>query len=1017
MKHTLLILSAAATLVVAVSCGSPQPARTLGAGIYPGAPSENFAPAIEPGGSQYRNIALLRTARHSSCADADCAAQLVTDGILSDSWKSAGSSNEWIEVDLGTESAIDRMVFHWVNAPVDGRLMVSADRKEWTDAGPLESECAVSLRARYVRAQLGGTADNQPFELAEWEIFGRGGTRAVPKPSPAREGSRQLLAGGAWKLCRSDLVSADGAAVSAPAFDDASWLVATVPGTVLGSYVNVGAVPHPNFADDQFYISDSYFRSDFWYRNTFRARIDSPRQFLHFEGVNWKAEVWLNGSLLGRIETAFRAQDFDVTGILKNGVNSLAVKIIHNEHYGTVKDRTAYSTGLNGGVLGADNPTMHASIGWDWIPPVRGRNMGIYDDVWLSFTGPVTVDDPFVRTVLPLPDTSTATVIAQATLSNHSDTPVSGTLRWSFGDERGELPVQLAAGESRTVQPEYIELSNPRLWWPRGYGSPELYPVSFEFECGGKVSDRCEFLSGVRQMDYSFEPYEPAEVFSGGYTGRDDSKRLCLYVNGRRFIGFGGNWGFPEHMLNYREREFDAAVAYHADMNFTMIRNWVGMTGSRFFYEACDRHGIMIWQDFWLANPWDGPEPADPAAFNETATRYVRRIRNHPSIALYVGRNEGYPPQAIEPHLVATVRDEHPGLLFIPHSAADGVSGGGPYNALRTAEYFHMRGMDKFHSEMGMPNVMNYENLVRTMGEAVEPVSTIAHPNIMYGIHDYSLGRVVHCAQQAESFNERIAEAFGEPENARQFAEWAQWINYDGYRAMFEARSVYRRGLLIWMSHPAWPSMVWQTYDYYLEPTAAYFGCKKACEPLHILLDEYAGEVLAVNYRAGNRAALTARARVLDMLGNEVWSDSATLDLPEDSTFGCFPLVVPQEAGDVYYVALELLDESGNALSRNFYVRGREDGNLQALHDLRRATLDVLVTDSWTVSISNTGTVPALMLRIKLVDEASGDLVLPVIYSDNYFCLLPGESRTISVSARPEDYSGRARIELSGFNY
>ena len=1166
MRKSLVLLA----LLLAVACGRNEGARSLGPGVYPGNPDENFSPSLQKDDGGYRNIALLRAARHSSSAGYSQTAQLVTDGLVAagpapwaevirdgeplsaldgsylidqnlagytcngsgmdlelifhgyvpevdrllvaasgnrpqgtvltvegqaedgtwqplgsarpqaaentlvihpwefsvpvsgafgayrfhlegipgyftvnevffykddlpvdvmpsarfvSSWKSAGAEDEWVSIDLGAVSTFDRMHFSWIHGPLKATVQASKDGKTWKEVTAFEGaepEIRFSrAKGRYVRLCLSGTGNGQPFELSEWEVYGKGGTRAVAHAAPEREGARQMLSGGGWKLQRAPQTASSGEEISTAGFDDGGWLVATVPGTVLTTYVDNGAVDHPNFGDNQFYISDSYFRSDFWYRNVFSARLDTPRQFLHFEGVNYQAFVFLNGRFLGVVDGAFRAADFDVTGILEEGDNVLAVKVIHNPSYGMVKEQTAYTPQGNGGILGADNPTMHATIGWDWIPTVRGRNIGIYDDVWVSYTGPVTVEDPFVRTELPLPDTTQATLYAQVMLVNHADTPVSGTLEWRFGDLTVSEPVELPGREEKEIVFDPQVLDHPRLWWPKGYGGQDLYPVSFRFTAEGQVSDSKEFLTGVRQMDFSMDPYTPLRGFGAAFQSRNEGQRLSLYVNGRRFIGFGGNWGFPEHLLNYRAREYDAAVRYHADMNFTMIRNWVGMTGSRAFYEACDRHGILIWQDFWLANPWDGPDPMDPDRFNDIAEEYVRRIRNHPSIGLYVGRNEGYPPESIDSFLQEMIVREHPGMCYIPHSAADGVSGGGPYNALKPSAYFRVRGRDKFHSEMGMPAVMNYESMVRAMGEdALEPVNTLAHPNPMYGLHDYTLGRLANSAQQAESFNELLAQAFGEPADAKRFAELAQWINYDGYRAMFESRGEYRRGLLLWMSHPAWPSMVWQTYDYYFEPIGAYFGCKKACEPLHIQLNLLTREVEAVNYHAGDRTGLTARVSVLDMDGKVVDGCTAPLDLPEDSTAVVAALPVPEDISPVYYVELELADADGNPLSTNFYVQGREEGNLQALNQLGKASVKASFSGKgpWKVTLTNDGDIPALMLRLKLVSRPSGEMVLPVLYSDNYFSLMPGETRTVDIQAAPEDIRGKAALEVTGFN-
>ena len=202
----------------------------------------------------------------------------------------------------------------------------------------------------------------------------------------------------------------------------------------------------------------------------------------------------------------------------------------------------------------------------------------------------------------------------------------------------------MEAGESKTVKFEPLHLDHPKLWWPAGYGEQNLYPVELSFVAGNRASDTKKFQAGVRQYTYSEE---------GG--------ALRMWINGRRFIARGGNWGFPESMLRYRAREYDVAVRYHQDMNFTMIRNWVGQTGDDAFYDACDRYGIVVWQDFWLANPVDGPNPDDPDLFLKNAEDFILRIRNHPSVGLYVGRNEGNPPEPIdvgaeEAHCVARIR-------------------------------------------------------------------------------------------------------------------------------------------------------------------------------------------------------------------------------------------------------------------------------------------------------------------------------------------------------------------------
>ena len=251
------------------------------------------------------------------------------------------------------------------------------------------------------------------YILSEFEVFGRGGPVAQPKAALAPTDGKLDLAGGSWRVQRANLAPADGIALSTPGFKDDNWVVATVPGTVLTSYLNVGAIPDPDYGKNQLYISDSFFYSDFWYRTEFitPALNHGEIAWLHFDGINWKADVFLNGEKIGRIEGGFMRGRFDATGKLKPGaVNAIAVRVEKNATPGSCKQKTFEVCSKNGGALGADNPTYHSSIGWDWISTIRGRNTGIWGDVHLAITGGVTLENQYVTTTLPLPDISTADV-------------------------------------------------------------------------------------------------------------------------------------------------------------------------------------------------------------------------------------------------------------------------------------------------------------------------------------------------------------------------------------------------------------------------------------------------------------------------------------------------------------------------------------------------------------------------------------------------------------------------------
>jgi hypothetical protein len=946
-------------------------------------------------------------------------------------WQSEGTGTEWVYVDLGASAVFDKINLHWVNKAVNGAVQTSDDAQTWTDAAALPGGSAKtdeitlnkSAMGRYVRVLMTASENGNPYILSELEVYGKGGLTARPHAEPKVRGNHKYLSGGNWKLQRASKEVVCGETISRADFNADKWVVATVPGTVLSSYINIGAVPDPNYADNILHISESFFYSNFWYRNEFTLPADfrDDNIFLNFDGINWKANVFLNGTKIGNIDGGFMRGKFNITNAAVEGKNVLAVEIVKHNHQGAVKEPNAFSHDQNGGILGADNPTFHATIGWDWIPTVRGRDIGIWNDVFLTHTGAVTLADPFVRTELPLPDTTSAKVFVEVTLVNHSNAEVNGKLKGAFGEAAFEQAVTLSAAETKTVYLDpsthpALALQNPKLWWPRGYGAPHLYDVRLSFEANGRTTDKAQFKSGVRQMTFSEDAYVPSGAKS---PYGDDSCRLSLYINGRRFIGFGGNWGFSEVNLNYREREYDVAVAYHADMNFTIIRNWVGQIGDEEFYEACDRHGLVVWQDFWLANPWDGPNPYYTDLFNNNAQNYIKRIRNHPSIGIYVGRNEGNPPDIIDNYLRKVIPQLHPGIHYISSSAGGVVNGGGPYRALPAKEYFQTYGHDKFHSERGMPNVMNYESLVQTFSPDALFQNTLETPNAQWGMHDYTLTS----AQAAASFNEIIEKAFGKPKDTRQFAEWAQWINYDGYRAIFEGRSEHRRGMLLWMSHPCWPSMVWQTYDYYFDPTAGYFGAKKASEPIHIQYNPVRDNIEVVNYHARDCKGVVAKAQLINQDGSVQWEKETSFDIKEDATIACFPLEYPASLSAAYFIKLTLT-AGGKLLSDNFYWRGQEEGNYKSLLQLPKTQLTVKTTahqsgKEWhlTTTLKNATSTPALMVRLKVTGAKSAERILPVFFSDNYVFLMPNEEKTITMRLYSNDTrSEKPVVVVSGFN-
>lgn len=938
-----------------------------------------------------------------------CDGRAVTDFLPSNcfhsTWASWEAGRQWVSIDLGAECNFDKVKIHWIESATEGQLETSNDGTTWQKIAKIKGskssleEISCSATARYVRLVMTKAANDRRYAISEIEVMGRGGIVVNPHKECQTEGNRWSMSGGHWTVQRASEVKANINELSSASFDDTNWTVATVPSTVLMSYVNAGALPNPNYADNMFYISESFFNSDFWYRRVFTvpSSLQGRHIFLNLDGINWKADVYLNGMKVTRIEGAFIRGRADITDMLRSGDNVLLIKIEKNAHPAAVKEKNEETTDMNGGLLGADNPTFHATVGWDWISTIRGRDIGVWNDVWLSAEGTVSLSDALLTSHLDDADgMKLASMTPAVIVRNNEQTTVKGTLCGWIGSIQFQQDIALSAGETKEIA--FSPTTTPalsrqamQLWWPNGYGEPYLYDAGFTFEAKGQPAQTLTYKAAVREVTFT-----------------DPQTKFQIYINGVRMTPFGGNWGFSENNLCYRGREYDIAVKYHRDMNFNMIRNWVGQIGDEEFYEACDRYGIMVWQDFWLANPADGPDPYDETMFMRNATDYVSRIRNHGSVVMYCGRNEGYPPKTIDNALRQLLSQAHPGLPYISSSADDGVSGHGPYNALERKEYF-TRQSGLLHSERGMPNVMTWEGTRRTLSP-----TTIWPQADAWGKHDFTQ----RGAQRGASFCELVARGFGQAQTAKEFCEFAQWENYEGYRAMFEGSNTQRMGLIIWMSHPCWPSFVWQTYDYYFEPTAAFFACKKACEPIHIQMNSATEQIEIVN-RQPHEFTLTAKAELLRLDGSTIATELHRMKVNGDTTMSCFAVPSRSNYSGTAFLKLSLMDGQAK-VSDNFYLLSATgDEAYPDLQQIGKATVSATATrhgNDIEVAIKNTSAVPAMLLRLNL-KASDGEQILPVDYSDNYFHLMPCESRTVSIHWNDCDARGlEPQVELSGYN-
>ncbi|MCL2487645.1 MAG: glycoside hydrolase N-terminal domain-containing protein [Oscillospiraceae bacterium] len=963
-------------------------------------------------------------------------------------------------MDLGAVSDINQVKLYWMddNYATQYDVQISNDAAGWTTvgsktggAGGAETIDFAVKQARYVRL-LCRVSSGSCFTLSEMEVYGTNNLSYTLPPNPGEAADGTLpITGGNWKLQRASEISADGTILSAGGYNDSSWLPAAVPGTVLNAFIKAGAVPDPNVGDQQLQISDSFFTADFWYRNAFTIPASKAGQkiWLNFEAINWKADVYFNGQSLGKIEGGFIRGKFDVTAYANVGAaNYLAVYIRKNATPGAVTEQTKLvkpdgngGADKNGGVLGYDNPTIHASVGWDWVPTIRGRNIGIYGDVFLSYTRNVALLDPYttidfnnanINAAKTTVSTSTVTVkgILHSTAAASQTVSVSGTIQPPSGSGSITIPAtNVTVGAGAKVEFSIpVTVSNASLWWPNTYGAQPLYTANVTATVSGTVSDAKGFKFGVRKFTYE-------------NAGSASSPVLRILCNGARVMGRGGNWGMDDSNLAATPADYDVKVRLHAEANFTMIRNWVGMTNNKAFYDACDKYGIMVFDDFWLANPGDhggtgGPQnaPADMDMFEANARDKIQKLRGRAAIAIWCGRNEGMPPDRLNAFFKSIVSapgqyTQYPagGSLdntrwYVPHSADNanmaeqaGISGWGPYGLQDPTGYFN-RNANKLHSELGLPNIPTYES----MKEMLTPAHEWPMDNV-WGLHDYCDGS----AQRADDWDRKMNTWYGVPTGLRDFTRKSQMMNYENHKAIFENDSDDRSGgTLMWMSQSAWPSMVWQTYDYYYDVNGGYFGIKKGNQPINAYWVSGSNRVMLCNNTLLAASSLKVDMTIYDMSGKLLQTATKTVSANPDTTQQVHTLPSLPDATDIRYIKLEVFDSASKLISENFYwYNARTYMAFQALDTLPKVRVDLAASalpdkngnKCFSVTLTNNTAAPALMVHLRTVDSA-GERMLPVYYSDNYVSLMPGESKTVTAEIDSRFSSGTPSFTYDAWN-
>jgi exo-1,4-beta-D-glucosaminidase len=835
-----------------------------------------------------------------------------------------------------------------------------------------------------------------------------------------------------WQIQSSCVAKVTGEQISTAGFDASSWHKSDLPATVVGALVtdktypdpyfatNLKTLPGMNYSNKSFFaIQDmpagSPFVCSWWFRTEFdvRPNLAHENSWLDFLGINYRANVWVNGVKIGDakdVAGTYRAFEFNVSkNVQTSKANAVALEI-----FAPQKD--------------------DLGITWvDWNPTPADRDMGIWKEVFLRTSGDVSVRDPFVATKLDA-QYKTATLTVSADLRNTANHAVKGIFRGDIDGISLEKPVELGAGESKIVRfaPEefaQLKLADPQLWWPYQMGVPNLYTAKLSFAADGQTSDSASVTFGIREVT--------SEITDKGY-------RL-FKINGRKLLIRGAAWA-PDMFLRWSSERLDADLAYLHDMGLNTIR-LEGRLDHDEFFDKTDRLGILVMPGWTCCDAWErwklwkGDQRKIAAA---SLTDQIGRLRNHPSVFVWLNGSDGPPPADVEKMYLRIEKDlEWPNPIISSASeekttvtGKSGVKMTGPYEYVPPVYWL---------ADKKAGGAYGY-NTETSPGPAIPPRESLER--FIPKDHLWPIDEVWNYHSGGERFTtvkvftDGLDRRYGQATSLDDYERKAQAMTYEGERAMFEAygRNKYTStGVIQWMLNNAWPSLIWHLYDYYLVPAGGYFGTKKAMEPVHVQYSYDDNSVTVVNSMYVALEGRKVSAKIYNIDATEKASREATVDLAADSSTKAFDLPKVDGLSSTYFLRLQLHAPGGELHSDNFYWLStkadtlnwakRQDTvytpqaefadltGLDSLPQVSLRTSSALGNGEAQLTLMNPGNAIAFMVHVRVTRGKGGEDITPIFWDDNYFSLLPGEKRTVTAKFRRSSQDDRKPfLVVEGWN-
>ncbi|HEY6250698.1 MAG TPA: glycoside hydrolase family 2 protein [Candidatus Angelobacter sp.] len=841
-----------------------------------------------------------------------------------------------------------------------------------------------------------------------------------------------------WLLQSSCKVKATGEQISSASFRPAGWHKTRVPSTVLAALIadktyadpyfgmNLRSIPGTTYPIAKNFAhlptpDDSPFKCSWWYRTAFVLPADfhGKSTRLHFEGINYRANVWMNGKLItdsSQVAGAYRTFDLNVTEAAKPGhENVLAVETFIAE-------------------------PENLAINWvDWNPMPPDKDMGIWKPVYLVASGPVALKNGVVFSKVD-PSLESATLTLSVLAENNTSHPVKGMLKASLAGLRLQQEVELAAQEKKTVTfssdnfPQ-LKLAHPQLWWPYQMGKPNLHSAHLQFESERAVSDVLSFRFGIREI-----------------TSELADKGVRLFkINGKSLLVRGGGWA-PDMLLRQSRQRLRDEFAYVKHLYLNTVR-LEGKIETDDFFDLADEQGILVMAgwcccDIW--EEWDKWQPENHHVATESLRSQALRLRSHPSVLVWLYGSDNPPPPEVEREYLDILKETewpNPAISSASGTAttvtgASGVKMTGPYQYIPPSYWLNQTATGaKYGGAFGF-------NTETSPGPAVPPLDSLEkmlpkdHFWPMDDVWNYHAGSQEF--KNLDIYSKAMDATYGKPSDLHDYLRKSQAMAYDGERAMFEA---YRRnkysstGVIQWMLNNAWPSTIWHLYDYFLEPAGGYFGARKANETVHVQFSYDDRSVVLVNAQQRPLSGLKVTAELYGFDLHSLFSKDVTVEAAADGSARLFTIPDAPETG-ISFVRLKVQNAQGRTVSSNFYWLPAKYStfdwaattfeytpsptyeDLTQMASLPQVKLSMTAADISTdkgqaiqVRLRNPGKNLAFQVCLRVFNKKNGHDILPVLWDDNYFSLMPGESRTVIATYTANQLqSAEPVVELGGWN-